>query len=173
MDFHYIQTQDSSKLQQRSRRLTQAQVRLLETSFTTDHKLQAERKFQLATSLGMSPRQLAIWYQNRRARQKTQTIEFDYRTIQLRLEDVLAEKRRLEKEVVMLKHELNKAQQMQLLASSGAVNSAANSDLPSVAVSAVDDHASSSSLHNYSYGEENNVAQLQVEELYTCLSPWP
>lgn len=171
MDFHYIPNQDTSKPQQRSRRLTQAQVRFLESSFTTDHKLQSERKHQLATRLGVSPRQVAIWYQNRRARHKTQTLEYDYRTIQLRLEDALAEKRRLEKEVVMLKHELNKAQQTLLIASSGTANSAANSDLPSVSVSCVDDHASTD--HKYNYGEENNVALLQVEELYTCLSPWP
>ena len=168
------QNQNSSKpgIQQRStRRLTQAQVRLLEMSFTTDNKLQAERKFQLAAKLGLSPRQVAIWYQNRRARHKTQTVELDYRTIQMKLEDMLVEKRRLEREVGMLKHELNKAQEMLLRASRAASSPAAS--LPSViSASGADDNGSSSSLQNYNYGAEN-ASELQVEELYTCLSPWP
>ncbi|PON97838.1 Octamer-binding transcription factor [Trema orientale] len=180
MDFRCInipterqQNQDPAKpsIQQRGiRRLTQAQVRLLETSFTTDHKLQAERKLQLAAKLGLAPRQVAIWYQNRRARHKTQTVELDYRAIQLKLEDVLAEKRSLEREVGMLKQELNKAQEM-LLRASGTGSSPVAS-LPSViSASGVDDHGSSSSLQNYNYGS-GNVAELQAEELYTCLSPW-
>lgn len=187
MDFQCInirterqQNQEPSKpvIQLRStRRLTQAQVRFLETSFTTDHKLQAERKLQLAAKLGLSPRQVAIWYQNRRARHKTQTVELDYRTIQMKLEDVLVEKRRLEREVGMLKHELNKAQEMLLRASAapggGGACSSPVASLPSViSASGLDDHGSSNSLQNYNHGAEN-VAELQVEELYTCLSPWP
>ncbi|XP_030481421.2 homeobox-leucine zipper protein ATHB-52 [Cannabis sativa] len=175
------QNQDLSKPltgQRRTRRLTQAQVRLLETSFTNDHKLQSERKLHLASKLGLSPRQVAIWYQNRRARHKTQTVEFDYRSIQLKLEDVLVEKRRLEREVGMLKHELNRAQEMLLRVSAndgGGVRSSPVASLPSVisAPSGVDDRGSSSSLQNYyNYGTEN-VTELPAEELYTCLSPWP
>ncbi|XP_062105923.1 homeobox-leucine zipper protein ATHB-52-like [Humulus lupulus] len=173
------QNQDLSKpltQQRRTRRLTQAQVRLLETSFTSDHKLQSERKLHLAAKLGLSPRQVAIWYQNRRARHKTQTVEFDYRSIQLKLDDVLAEKKRLEREVGMLKHELNRAREMLLRASGndGGGRSSPDASLPSViSTSGVDDHGSSSSLQNYyTFGTEN-VAELPVGELYTCLSPWP
>ncbi|KAL5717706.1 hypothetical protein ACHQM5_010678 [Ranunculus cassubicifolius] len=93
-------------------RLTEDQLRLLEESFSQDKKLEPERKFQLAFQLGMPAKQVAIWYQNRRARWKTQNIEGDYRTIQLRLESSLAEKGQLQNEVDRLRTELRKAQQL-------------------------------------------------------------
>ncbi|KAF8391297.1 hypothetical protein HHK36_023599 [Tetracentron sinense] len=92
------------------KRLTQDQVRLLETSFTCDKKLEPERKFQLAHELGLPPRQVAIWYQNKRARWKNRSLELDYKALQLRLDNALADNRRLEREVSRLKGELEKAQ---------------------------------------------------------------
>ncbi|XP_077252061.1 homeobox-leucine zipper protein ATHB-52-like [Tasmannia lanceolata] len=94
------------------KRLTDDQVKLLETSFNYDRKLEPERKIQLAQDLGLQPRQVAIWYQNKRARWKTQSLEVDYATVRQRLDSVLAEKRLLEKEVERLRGELEKAQEM-------------------------------------------------------------
>lgn len=168
MDFNYIPTQkqiNQNLSKPKNKRFTLDQIRLLETSFKSNPKLLSDRKLELAAKLGISPRQVAIWYQNRRARHKTETIELDYRTIQLKLDNVLLEKRRLEKEVGVLKHELNKAQQM-LLASTQS-----SASIPSGSASGNDEHRSSSSIDN-NYGSES-ASGLQVEDLYTCLSYWP
>ncbi|KAJ4981388.1 hypothetical protein NE237_032225 [Protea cynaroides] len=96
------------------KRLTQHQVRLLELSFTHEKKLKPELKMQLARNLGLQPRQVAIWYQNKRARWKTQSLELDHKALQLRLDCTLAEKKRLEQEVGSLKVELDKVHKMLL-----------------------------------------------------------
>lgn len=93
------------------RRLNQDQVSLLERSFSFDKKLEPERKHQLADQLGIPPRQVAIWYQNKRARWRTQSLELDCSALQLKLDTALAEKRQLESEVEWLRGELEKARQ--------------------------------------------------------------
>lgn len=63
---------------EKKRRLTVNQVQNLEKSFEVENKLEPERKFELAKELGLQPRQVAIWFQNRRARFKTKQLEKDY-----------------------------------------------------------------------------------------------
>ncbi|KAL5573595.1 hypothetical protein UlMin_023192 [Ulmus minor] len=170
MDFHYIPTKKethyptpSKPMKKNTKRLTQAQARLLETN----------RKLELAAKVGLSQRRVAVWYQNRRARQRTQTIELDYRAIRIKLEDVLEDKRRLEKEVAFLKDELNKAQQMLFLESNYQMSPPQAASLPgSISESGVDCHASSSELNNCHYGGESSNC-LEMEVLYNSLSPWP
>ena len=57
------------------------QVRTLEKNFELGNKLEPERKMQLARALGLQPRQIAIWFQNRRARWKTKKLEKDYEAL--------------------------------------------------------------------------------------------
>uniref|UniRef100_A0A803QP56 Homeobox-leucine zipper protein n=1 Tax=Cannabis sativa TaxID=3483 RepID=A0A803QP56_CANSA len=59
------------------RQLSANQVRFLEKNFELENKLEPERKVQLAKELGLQPRQVAIWFQNRRARYKTKQLEKD------------------------------------------------------------------------------------------------
>ncbi|EYU34093.1 hypothetical protein ABFS82_08G021500 [Erythranthe guttata] len=65
-------------LGEKKRRLNMEQVKALEKSFELGNKLEPERKVQLARALGLQPRQVAIWFQNRRARWKTKQLEKDY-----------------------------------------------------------------------------------------------
>ncbi|CAM6050796.1 unnamed protein product [Sphagnum compactum] len=68
---------------EKKRRLTFDQVRSLERNFELENKLEPERKMQLAKELGLQPRQVAVWFQNRRARWKTKQLERDYEILTL------------------------------------------------------------------------------------------
>ncbi|KAF7802963.1 Homeobox-leucine zipper protein HAT7 [Senna tora] len=63
---------------EKKKRLNVEQVKALERSFEVGNKLEPERKMELAKALGLQPRQIAIWFQNRRARWKTKSLEKDY-----------------------------------------------------------------------------------------------
>ncbi|XP_028776564.1 homeobox-leucine zipper protein ATHB-6 isoform X2 [Neltuma alba] len=63
---------------EKKRRLTVDQVKALEKNFEVENKLEPERKVKLAQELGLQPRQVAVWFQNRRARWKTKQLERDY-----------------------------------------------------------------------------------------------
>ncbi|KAL6575602.1 hypothetical protein OROHE_000979 [Orobanche hederae] len=60
------------------RRFSDEQIRSLEVTFESETKLEPRKKAQLAKDLGLQPRQVAIWFQNKRARWKTKQIEKDY-----------------------------------------------------------------------------------------------
>lgn len=77
---------------EKKRRLTAEQVKFLEMSFNKDLKLEPERKALLAKHLGIRPRQVAIWFQNRRARWKNKQLEQDFETLKAKYETVLKEK---------------------------------------------------------------------------------
>ncbi|KAJ1295663.1 hypothetical protein BS78_01G240200 [Paspalum vaginatum] len=71
-------------LGEKKRRLAADQVRALERSFEVDNKLDPERKARIARDLGLHPRQVAVWFQNRRARWKTKQIERDFAALRAR-----------------------------------------------------------------------------------------
>jgi homeobox-leucine zipper protein len=76
---------------EKKRRLNVEQVRTLEKNFELGNKLEPERKLQLARALGLQPRQVAIWFQNRRARWKTKQLEKDYDALKRQLDAVKAD----------------------------------------------------------------------------------
>ena len=91
---------------EKKRRLTVDQVQFLEKSFEVENKLEPERKIQLAKDLGLQPRQVAIWFQNRRARWKTKQLEKDYDTLQASYNSLKADYDNLLKEKDKLKEEV-------------------------------------------------------------------
>lgn len=94
---------------EKKKRLNVEQVRTLEKSFELGNKLEPERKIQLAKALGLQPRQIAIWFQNRRARWKTKQLEKDYDALKKQFDSLksdndalLAHNKKLHAQVLLL-----------------------------------------------------------------------
>ncbi|KAG6471436.1 hypothetical protein ZIOFF_068878 [Zingiber officinale] len=91
-----LSEEDGMPPAEKKRRLNVDQVRTLEKNFEQGNKLEPERKMQLAVALGLQPRQVAIWFQNRRARWKTKQLEKDYDELKRQLEAVKSENEALQ-----------------------------------------------------------------------------
>ncbi|KAE8656102.1 Homeobox-leucine zipper protein ATHB-6 [Hibiscus syriacus] len=70
--------EEAGQAAEKKKRLSMVQVKALEKIFEEESKVEHERKVKLAEELGLQPRQVAIWFQNRRARWKTKQLEKDY-----------------------------------------------------------------------------------------------
>lgn len=84
----------------KKKRLTNDQLESLENSFQEEIKLDPDRKQRLAKELGLQPRQIAVWFQNRRARWKTKQLERLYDSLKHEFEVVTREKQKLQEEVI-------------------------------------------------------------------------
>ncbi|XP_076911753.1 homeobox-leucine zipper protein ATHB-40-like [Bidens hawaiensis] len=94
----------------RKRKLSDEQVSMLEQNFGDEHKLESERKDRIASELGLDPRQVAVWFQNRRARWKSKKLEEEYSKLKSEHDSTVVEKCRLETEVLKLKERLSEAE---------------------------------------------------------------
>lgn len=84
-------------------RLTKAQSALLEESFKLHSTLNPKQKQDLARELNLRPRQVEVWFQNRRARTKLKQTEVDCEFLKKCCETLTEENRRLHKELQELK----------------------------------------------------------------------
>ncbi|KAK4346702.1 hypothetical protein RND71_033041 [Anisodus tanguticus] len=84
-------------------RLTKAQSALLEESFKIHSTLNPKQKQDLARELNLRPRQVEVWFQNRRARTKLKQTEVDCEFLKKCCETLTEENRRLHKELQELK----------------------------------------------------------------------
>ncbi|KAE9612661.1 putative transcription factor homeobox-WOX family [Lupinus albus] len=99
---------DGSHVEEKKRRLNLEQVKELEKSFEIRNKLEPERKMQLSKALGLQQRQVAIWFQNRRARWKTKQLEKEYEVLKKHFEalksdndNLKAQNQKLHREVIV------------------------------------------------------------------------
>ncbi|XP_042386155.1 homeobox-leucine zipper protein HOX14-like [Zingiber officinale] len=95
----------------KKRRLSDEQVKLLETRFGEETKLEFGRKLHLAAELGLDPKQVAVWFQNRRARHKNKQVEEAYLELKAIHDATLLEKSHLENEVLKLNDKLLAAEE--------------------------------------------------------------
>nr|XP_043607276.1 homeobox-leucine zipper protein HAT22-like isoform X2 [Erigeron canadensis] len=84
-------------------RLTKPQSALLEEAFKLQSSLNPKQKQELARELKLRPRQVEVWFQNRRARTKLKQTEMDFEHLKKCCEKLNDENRRLQKELQELK----------------------------------------------------------------------
>ncbi|CAI0464284.1 unnamed protein product [Linum tenue] len=80
-------------------RLTKDQSALLEESFKEHSTLNPKQKQALADQLNLRPRQVEVWFQNRRARTKLKQTEVDCELLKKCCETLTEENKRLHKEL--------------------------------------------------------------------------
>lgn len=83
-------TPRKKKSKNNKRRFSDEQVKSLETIFESETKLEPRKKVQVARELGLQPRQVAIWFQNKRARWKSKQIEKNYRILKANYDNLKA-----------------------------------------------------------------------------------
>lgn len=93
---------------ERKRRFTEEQIRSLESMFHAHHaKLEPREKAELARELGLQPRQVAIWFQNKRARWRSKQLEHDYALLRAKFDDLHAHVESLKQDKLALTTQLS------------------------------------------------------------------
>ncbi|KAL5713210.1 hypothetical protein ACHQM5_015311 [Ranunculus cassubicifolius] len=98
-----ISDEDEESNVRKKLRLTKEQSALLEDSFKKNNTLNPKQKQALARHLNLRPRQVEVWFQNRRARTKLKQTEVDCEYLKKYCEALTFENKRLQKEVFELK----------------------------------------------------------------------
>lgn len=79
-----------SSMRKNKNRFTDQQIKSLEGTFESDSRPESQTKQQLAVELGLQPRQVAIWFQNKRARSRSKQLEQDYRLLKSRYDTLVS-----------------------------------------------------------------------------------
>ncbi|KAG8381080.1 hypothetical protein BUALT_Bualt06G0085100 [Buddleja alternifolia] len=103
----------SKKKSKVARRFNDEQIKSLESIFKLDTKLDPKKKFEIARDLELQPRQVAIWFQNKRARWKSKQIEQEYKVLKanydhlyMQFDDMKREKQSLQMQLEELNYVL-------------------------------------------------------------------
>ncbi|KAL9275180.1 Homeobox-leucine zipper protein HAT3-like protein [Drosera capensis] len=103
---HHISDEDNTIITgggRRKLRLTKEQTIVLEHTFRQHTTLHTKQKEALAKQLRLRPRQVEVWFQNRRARTKLKQTEVDCEYLKRCYEKLTGENIRLQKEVQELR----------------------------------------------------------------------
>ena len=84
---------------EKKKRFSRDQLESLERSFQEEVKLEPERKMKLSKEIGLQPRQIAVWFQNRRARSKVKQLQHLYDTLKQEFDAISMEKLDLQQQV--------------------------------------------------------------------------
>ncbi|KAG9155780.1 hypothetical protein Leryth_004042 [Lithospermum erythrorhizon] len=102
---------NKNKKNKNKKRFTNEQIKSLESIFKLETRLDPRKKVQVANDLGLHPRQVAIWFQNRRARWKSKHLETEYTELKskfdclrLQFQSLKQEKEGLLKELELLRN---------------------------------------------------------------------
>ncbi|KAL0324504.1 UNVERIFIED_CONTAM: Homeobox-leucine zipper protein HAT4 [Sesamum calycinum] len=98
-----ISDEEDAENSRKKLRLSKDQSAILEESFKEHNTLNPKQKMALAKRLGLRPRQVEVWFQNRRARTKLKQTEVDCEFLKRCCENLTEENRRLQKEVQELR----------------------------------------------------------------------
>ncbi|KAG6405423.1 hypothetical protein SASPL_133012 [Salvia splendens] len=96
----------------RRKRFSDDQIKSLETTFETEARPELHLKQHLASHLGLQPRQIAIWFQNKRARSKSKQIEQEYSVLKFNYDDLALQFDTLRKENQALLTQVQKLRKM-------------------------------------------------------------
>ncbi|XP_010529979.1 PREDICTED: homeobox-leucine zipper protein HAT1 [Tarenaya hassleriana] len=95
--------EDGGETSRKKLRLSKDQSAILEDTFKEHNTLNPKQKMALAKQLGLTPRQVEVWFQNRRARTKLKQTEVDCEYLKRCVEKLTEDNRRLQKEVAELR----------------------------------------------------------------------
>ncbi|XP_022151367.1 homeobox-leucine zipper protein HOX11 isoform X2 [Momordica charantia] len=98
-----ISDDDENGSARKKLRLSKEQSAFLEESFKEHSTLNPKQKLALAKQLNLRPRQVEVWFQNRRARTKLKQTEVDCEYLRRCCETLTEENRRLQKELQELR----------------------------------------------------------------------
>ncbi|KAK1420250.1 hypothetical protein QVD17_21693 [Tagetes erecta] len=111
-NFTTIFNNNNSSNNKIQRRFTNQQIKSLETIFQTESKLEPRKKLELAKDLGLQPKQVAIWFQNKRARWRSKQLEKDYNMLRASFDSLSSRYDLLNKENQSLTQQLNKLREV-------------------------------------------------------------
>uniref|UniRef100_A0A803M4Q4 Homeobox domain-containing protein n=2 Tax=Chenopodium quinoa TaxID=63459 RepID=A0A803M4Q4_CHEQI len=94
---------ESSGGERKKLRLCKEQILVLEQAFSEHTTLNTKQKVALATEVNLRPRQVEVWFQNRRARTKFKQTESDCEQLKKYCETLTEENKRLQNEVQELR----------------------------------------------------------------------
>ncbi|KAL7138615.1 hypothetical protein ABFS83_10G175700 [Erythranthe nasuta] len=98
-----INGNNNNNMSRKKLRLTKEQSAFLEDSFKEHNTLNPKQKVALAKQLNLRPRQVEVWFQNRRARTKLKQTEVDCEYLKRWCETLTQENKKLHKELSELK----------------------------------------------------------------------
>ncbi|KAG2260767.1 hypothetical protein Bca4012_021960 [Brassica carinata] len=90
------------------KRFSEEQIKSLEVIFESETRLEPRKKVQVARELGLQPRQVAIWFQNKRARWKTKQLEKEYNILRANYNNLASQFDTMKKEKQALVFELQR-----------------------------------------------------------------